>query len=315
MGIAHRHPRLESALSALLTGKRAIVGPRIPLHSRVDSQSPVFVVGSGRSGTTLVRRLLVASDQLFIPAETVVLGPTIRRIRKLAYLRWPDLVKQTLASFEYHDVFADLEVASLRPLVADMMKVPRNERSLARLLDSMYSFIASQFERTEVRWGDKTPDNVYWLDDLHSVFPSAQFVNVVRDGVDVVSSFLAADLYQDVAAAAHRWVVTTRAAERFELNHPDSVFTIRYERLVTDPESELEAVCRFLGLRYTSAMLDLGDLSHMPDLDRHESLVQVKRPVFADSIGRGRRQLSPSDSDIMRPIIEDRLVELGYAPL
>ena len=56
--------------------RRIVTGQRVPLN-RDEGYRPFFIVGSGRSGNTLMRRVLQTSPELHIPPETFVLGDCI----------------------------------------------------------------------------------------------------------------------------------------------------------------------------------------------------------------------------------------------
>ncbi|MEO7677469.1 MAG: sulfotransferase, partial [Verrucomicrobiota bacterium] len=158
-----------------------------PLH-RGELHRPFFIVGSGRSGNTLLRRLLQASPEVHIPPETYVLGKVIRAFRKYRWiLPWEQLINLTLAIFEFYPEFDKFEV-SLRPLAQRLQDAPPGSRSLALMLDALYRFHGEQTGKTFSVWGDKTPNNSYALDRIVSVFPRAQFIHILRDGGDVVPS-------------------------------------------------------------------------------------------------------------------------------
>ncbi|HEX6923051.1 MAG TPA: sulfotransferase, partial [Bacillales bacterium] len=52
---------------------------------------PFFIIGSGRSGNTLLRTILFQNPDIVIPPESYVLGKAIRRYRQLSWLEWEEL--------------------------------------------------------------------------------------------------------------------------------------------------------------------------------------------------------------------------------
>ena len=282
---------------------------------RNEGYRPFFIVGSGRSGNTLMRRVLHSDPQIHIPPETYVLGRAIQLYIRNRYLPWKDLVHLIAALFEFHAEFDKFEI-SLRPLVARMLAAPPESRSLAFLLNGFYRYHAEQTGNPDSRWGDKTPYNTLALPWILRVFPDAQFVHMVRDGADVVHSYVQAQLQPNVRAAAERWRSSIRAVDQFSRRHPTRCFEVKYETLVRDPTAIMEGVCSFLDIEFHQSMLtSLDHVDGMGDLARYSHLENASRPIETDSIGKGRRKLSADERAAIAPLIDQDLVRLGYQPL
>ncbi|RME39093.1 MAG: sulfotransferase [Planctomycetota bacterium] len=286
----------------------------VPLH-RGEGFRPVFLIGSGRSGNTLLRRILQAGRDLHIPPETFVLGRVIRLFLRNRHLPWDHLVRLVMGWFAFHQA-AETFGVPLHPLVQELLEMPREQRSLARMLDAFYRYHGTETKQTFVRWGDKTPYNTFALDWIRRTFPDARFVHVLRDGADVVVSYVRASLQPDVESAARRWVRSVRLARSFARRHPRQCREVRYEDLVTQPEATVESLCRFLDIRYHPEMITrLDHADAMGDVARYEHMKNVARPVTADSIGRGRRTLDAADRARLGKIMNRTLVACGYEPL
>lgn len=294
--------------------KHVIPGAGFPLKNDTP-YNPFFVVGSGRSGNTLMRRILYAHAGVHIPPETFVLGYAIRLFRQNRNLRWKDLVHLVLSTFEYYPAFDTFGVDSLRPLAVRLAKAPRPQRSLSFLLDAFYRYHAEICGRPCERWGDKTPDNTFHLDAIYGVFPASQYVHMVRDGCDVAYSFVNTGMFPSATEAAGIWLDMVQRGRRFCRSHPDCCLEVRYEDLVTRPRETVETVCGFLGIEFESGMLDsdgvaatMGDVSA---LDHHR---KVMKPIRPDSIGKGRRAFSAAQKKEVQAVLGPVLEELGYDP-
>ncbi|MCX7412356.1 MAG: sulfotransferase [Planctomycetia bacterium] len=304
---------LQAVQDVLLTLRSGIPGLGHPLQ-RGEPYRPFFIVGSGRSGNTVLRRMLCAHGDLHIPPETYVLGDVIRVFRRHRGLLWRDLVPLVLGKFEFYPEFATFDV-SLRPLANRLLGLPRQERSLARLLDEFYRFHAESRGFTGRRWGDKTPLNTFHLDKIRSVFPAAQFIHLLRDGCDVAHSYVSAGLCPDLAAAGRRWRDSVEAVQSFSDRHASSCLEIRYEELVRAPRQQLDVICRFLEVDVRTEMLAseaiaglMGDVAARPHHER------VGEPLSAASVGKGRRALPLAERRALEPIIGATLARLGYDP-
>jgi hypothetical protein len=250
-----------------------------------------------------------------IPPESYVLPAVARKFYRHNYLPWRDLVGLVISAFESHALFYTWGL-DLREFYPRALRIGRSEQSLAKLIDLLYSYYAEKKEPGATRWGDKTALNALNLEKLNWVFPHARYVHIVRDGRDVVLSYLEAGIYTDLEDASKRWLRSVERVRAFGGRIGSSRYQeISYEELVRNPEETLKRVCGFLDLTYIPAMLDfwrttdrLGD----GVLPHHENL---KRPVTTESIGRWRHGLDPEQQARVKKLLGVKLRELGYTDL
>jgi hypothetical protein len=197
-----------------------------------------------------------------------------------------------------------------------MADVPTRHRSLALILDSIYRYHGEQTQASFERWGDKTPLNVYGMDHISAVFPDAQFINLVRDGADVVSSMLVKSGHNaSLSEAAKRWTTSLHAAEEFGQRNRTRYHEVRYEALVSDPSAIVEQVCGFLDIGFRSSMIDaLDHIEGMPDVGSYAHHRNARTPIHTGSVGRGRETLSHSQREELQTLIGSDLRRWGYGP-
>ena len=284
---------------------------QFPLH-RNDRFAPFFIVGSGRSGTTLMRRMVQANGQVHIPPEITVMGPVIHLFRQYNAMQWSELVHLIFARFEFHPE-SDVFNVSLRPLVQQLVKVPPESRSLAMLLDRFYRYHGEQTAGPCDRWGDKTPLNSFYLTEIDSIFPDARYVHMLRDGVDVVHSMLQQAHRYTVASASARWKDAVHAVQTFAQTSPQRCLEIRYESLVREPSAVARRVCDFLDVAFDPRMIETDpDVKGLDDVRHLDYHANAFKPIVADGIGKGRRTLSESQRRHVQELIGTNLERLGY---
>ena len=270
----------------------------------------VFVVGCPRSGTTLLQRMLdahpllaVSNDPHFIP-----FAPGIRRGVD------PPGTTELIDWLRGYRTFARLGLDE-RALAEAAERATTFSDLVARLYDAFGG------ARGKPLAGEKTPRYVRYLPLLHSLFPQARVVHLLRDGRDVALSTLEwarpdrgpgrFRLWLEnplaVCALSWRWHVTTGRREG-ELLGP--LYTeVRYEELVRDPEPALRRVAAGLELPYAEEMLGFhrGRTRAEPGLSAKDAWLPP-----TPGLRNWRTQLAPDELELFDALAGDLLDALGY---
>lgn len=286
---------------------------RVASKSSGFHQPFLFVVGSGRSGNTLFRRLLMEKWSIYIPPETYVLPKIVDyRVRGRA-LSWSALVDLTVSAFEYHPEFETFEIQSLRAFALEARSYPPESQTLQDLLLGLYGYF-SRHAGIGCDWlGDKTPLNTLNLGRIDRyAMPGAHYCYLLRDGVDVAVSYVDAGIYGSLEEAAERWVLSQRSWEEFRCRIPnDKRLEVRYEDLVSAPDSVIGGVVSKLRIPERESPIDLA--SALGDVGRREHHSNVMKKTSVSSVGKGRRALTTSERKRLRPILSGWLEHCGYA--
>jgi hypothetical protein len=179
-------------------------------------------------------------------------------------------------------------------------------------------YAASQGKR---RWAEKTPNYVDCLPELWELFPKAQFLVILRHGLDVAISmadphrhYPAIDEYMPGAdgnaliAGGLFWTDKSQKIERFCAAHRDACFRLRYEDLTNDPESTLKPTFEFLNERWEPDVIDYTRFTHHDGFG--DADVRRRRGIVANS---GRyKALSPELQKALREVCGPMLTRLGY---
>jgi Sulfotransferase family len=261
-----------------------------------------FIVGSARSGTTLLRLILNAHPDIAVPPES-------RFITELWTGQDEVGVDAFLQRLDAHRLFRvwDLPVEGVRAELGDKEQVPYRDAVLAA-----YRAFAKAAGKS--RYGDKTPRYVEHISFLSRLFPGSRFIHLVRDGRNVAMSY--ADVPfgpKTVAKAASLWADRVRAGMTTGRGLGRGRYVeSRYEDLVEDPEGEIKTICRFLEIDYQPAMLEYEEAARDSVLSRaalynpHLS----KRPT-AD-VRAWQEAMPEGQVEVFEAIAGDALGELGY---
>jgi len=206
----------------------------------------VFLISAPRSGSTLLARMLGAHSQVFAPAEPHLMPP-------LAHLG----VHERVCEAPYDPIISQ---RGLRQLVS---LLPGGEAdyfdALRRATDALYGGALGASGRQ--LFLDKTPANALVLDFLARLYPQARYLVLTRHPIAVWSSVVDSFYDGDTAAAHQHNPILERyvpAIARFLRERPVSLLHVRYEEIVQDPNSQLQAICAFLDLDFEPSMVEYG---------------------------------------------------------
>jgi hypothetical protein len=217
-----------------------------------------------------------------------------------------------LSQFEFHHEFPTFGL-TLRPLAQRLVNLPKNKRSLAYMINSFFNYYAEEKKISGKKWGDKTPINTLHLERIHAVFPKAQFIHMIRDGCDVVWSYVESGIFPSIELAAKRWRISVRLGKKFGTKHPNNYLEVRYENLVQNPTKSISGICDFLDIDFSREMIDSEHIAdELGDVVEREHHANVLKPISTLSIGRGRKKLSVEEKEVLQKIIGKELLSLGY---
>jgi len=280
-----------------------------------------FIVGVGRSGTTMLRLMLDAHPDLAIPPETHFVPDLIDAIEGGAN---PEQAVATMTAVrQWGDLHTD---------PADVVARWRRLDSFAPgpALRAFYAIYAER--QGKPRYGEKTPAYVKSMLKIEAAMPEARFIHVIRDGRDVALSRWKRTLGDDPAPAgqvAETWQRRIRRAQRHgrKLSH---YLELRYEDLVTDTEPNLRRIAEFLELPWNPVMLtyyehaaermaemarDLpatGGKPTRPGEERMQAHAMTRKPPDPSAMYRWKEKMSAGDVAAFDAVAGELLADLGY---
>ncbi len=249
-------------------------------------QPPFFIIGSGRCGTTLMRRILQSHSEVIIPDENYTIYKSYKIFDKS--ISWSEKVEEIFTELMNQDSYQHLD---LFPLIKCLSKLESEEQRLDNLWNCFHWFYSKIYKKKVVRWGDKTPLNTIHLDPIISIFPDAKFICLVRNAYDMSASASYASMKGREGRAEEgldRWIKSNSCVFKFLFRYPSSVHFVKYEDLVTNPCIEVQKVCQFLSLDFQESMIDNIDTAKMmTDVMLSEHLNNVTKEISTNRIGQG----------------------------
>jgi hypothetical protein len=300
--------------------------------------APVFVIGYMRSGTTLLHSILAAHPEVFCAAHETKFFEYGSLFRHL----YPDPANETTRA-NLIQTLADIILnGNIRPVrrgapgycpaepplppaeIEALLAATRPDPTYSAVYRQVFDYLAARAGKR--RWIEKTPQHTYFIDAIKAAIPDVLFVEIVRDPRDVLASkkrfrqaaytsprfspeeraYLQIQRVYDPFWDALAWRLAVRTVRRARERHPDSIFTLRFEQLIAEPEPTVRAVCAFVGLPFDPAMLDIKWVSTA------HGVREDIRGFQSEPLGRWKDTLQPAEVLITQMLTAPYLPTFGY---
>ena len=259
---------------------------------------PFFIVGCGRSGTTLIRTALNLHSRIAIPFESLFLVDYLRVAQEIPL---PRLIKGIREEYELQEWGLDTAELKLEALA-----------TLPEVIERLH--LAYGGFRKDI-WGQKTPRYIRHLDLIEHFFPGSRYIHVIRDPRAVAASLIRSPAHVSTSRhAALRWRVDVMAGLSFERCYPDRLMRIRYEELVTAFPQTIQKICRFIGVEVEAEMLrahqfreELYSRQYYRSMHRN-----LRGGIRMDRIDSWREELTPREVATVEFLCGELMEYLGY---
>ena len=287
------------------------------IRKKAEEQSrPIFIVGANRSGTTLLRLILNAHSRIGIPDELVYFNSRLAGV-PIENWRAPGLSRADYAAFVTHFLEVNCAVLSLNANSVSVRQAIMNEdlHDFRRPYQLVLEQWAHQYGK--VRWGEKTPGNLFYADILVEMFPKAKFVYMVRDPRAGVSSMQRAHFFgNDVVFNALARDKHFRAGRDVLEGHVPSEqrMAIRYEDLVREPERTVRELCQFLGEEFEPVMLSFHKSAgeYMKAEAANDFNAAAMKPISTAMLDTWNGDLEPCEVAVVESLCADEMRAYGY---
>lgn len=263
----------------------------------------LFVGGAKRSGTTLVQRIMTAHSEITGGPEFNFTLDIFQLYRKM--LKGVDNNGQ--------DYFFDKE---------------KLDASMGIFYES---FFKEPFAAAGTKYfSEKTPSNIFVAQQFLYFFPQAKYVNIIRDGRDVLLShmevkkrytkegyakhllkpFKVGRVCRDWNLAVDAWV----ALEKRDV-YKGRVFNLMYHELILNPEENLKKLFEFLELPFEPHLLEPEKIDNAATMINNRWHVQKThfQTWNPDKIGKWKKGLTLRQKFLGNLYMARNLNQMGFA--
>jgi len=284
------------------------------------SDSPIFIVGTPRSGTTLTAQILDRHPRIMMPGENHFFEDIYARRKELGDPTDPAakerIIQRLLTIYGRYNQPADQE--RVDALLEEHDLFPQLNSGTSSYKDILDRFMEIQLKQAKkTRWGNNAPKDLFHVEEILAFYPEAKFLICVRDVRDFLLSYK--DRWK-VTTQAHKdrlkrlyhpvltsllWKASMKRIPKLEQQIPrKNLMIVRYEDLVTDTEQVVRNICEVVGEDFLPEMLNVQTHNSSDGAGR--------KGIFSSSIGKWRDKLPAEEAAIAQWIGGNELMYLGY---
>lgn len=277
----------------------------------------LFIMGKGRSGTTLLQSFLNSHSNIVAPPESkfiILLSSKFGNVRK-----WNETKKKEFVECLYTEFFfLNLWKPNKEELTAFLLSAP-TDITYTMMCRLVYYYMRSD-KKNVLLFSDKNPIYPLFYNTILKLFPEAKFIHIVRDPRDNVLSHLKTYNVKNTMFISEQWLITNRLIEQQKLQMPDRYFTLKYETMVADTAKTMADVCSYLNLPYEPGMLQVNKEEAIRTYGDQPALFQqvhknIVKPVSTENVAKWKKQMNPEDIAIVQAVTEDYAKkQYGYEP-
>ena len=289
----------------VMSGQRKRFSAFSQRSNKVDN--PIFIFGCPRSGTSLLSRILNAHPNIAIPFESHLYEHLYAMVEGYGDLHIPRRRERLV-----NDILRMEDMKEwVPPLSAEQALAAIHRYDFHGIFDGILQ--AWALSQGKTRWGEKTPQHMFYWRDILQGFPNLRVIHLVRDGRDVALSYREAFFGpKHIYPIALRWVKYLNAAEEVgDCLGRRAFLQVYYEDLLSDPQQEIRRICDFLGEEFTPQMLSFHN-SGLPYPTDQRNAENLRKPILTENTNKWRKHMTTRDLRIFEAVAGSFLEQYGY---
>ena len=289
---------------------------KLPIH---------FIIGSGRSGPTLLMMLLNHSKGIAATPEVKHVLYFRKKFNRNSgtvdsknVLRYFDKVKESVSNplnyFDTQDISNTLRDYKFKDYASFSKSLHLNlHRKLAEETHAIF---------------DKNNLYSFYLSELSDIVPEAKYCICLRDYRGFIASNLksqhAFKENKSVVFFAYAWRKYATVCLNWQSSHPDKSFLLRYEDFVAEPTKEMERLSNFFNVPFDPACISYRDniiekvraYSQKEQIDQRilKKIQDLTEPIHVNAIGSWQNSLTKTQLEKIEFVCGKMGLKLDYHP-
>lgn len=290
------------------------------LSDNYIKDSPVFILSSPRSGSTLLRLILNSNSKISIPNEfplvekVIISFPNDIIISKLEAIRFINKISK-------NKHFQDWNI-DLKGLFSELDQ--KDFYSKNDLIQLIYYMCTKKNSEIKI-WGDKNIHSVAYISEILKIFPKAKFIHIVRDGRDVALSLKKVSwLFYKFPGKKRHYLNNIKGGaltwndaldlinENNHLFHDANFFEFKYEELINNSKIIIMSICDFIGVKFEESMLDFHKGQQIHTKRSKHTHKNINKPILKKNSKKFIKNLTKREIKILENFSRDMLLQYGY---
>lgn len=260
----------------------------------------LFIIGVGRSGTSLIQSILASHSKIAVSPETGFVRGTV--------LHWEK--NQNKTNQEYLQTTPKFSRIPAGVFEESVMTYPTD-------LDFYISYL-SRYLRSQNKEliGDKDPRLVEFITATAELFPKAKFIHIVRDPRDVLLSKKKAAWSKGKPSWYHifaNYIQIKLGEHQGNELPPEKYLTVIYEKLLDEPENTVKQICDFLNVSFEGDMLSFqSKAKELVAEDEKSWKKETFGPLLRNNKGKWKGKLTNYEVALTELLCKRAFIMGGY---
>lgn len=275
------------------------------------SSSPIFIVGTERSGSNLLRLILNAHSQILIPHPPHLLnyfgGLDYGNLQESTNSK--KLLRDMCFLIQNHIFPWDEYDLGIETLHQNIL-----HQSHVGLMATIYEHALRQ--TTKQRWGCKSTFMIHYIREVMEVYQNPKFIWLIRDPRDVSAS-----AKKSVFSPCHPfwsallWEEQQKIGLEMEEQFKNNILRCTYEELLTDSEMVIQKICSYIGIDFEEEMLSFFQSKEAKkSANLSKSWEKTGQPIQRNNHNKFRKLLSAEEIADVESICFLTMQKFGYQP-
>ncbi len=261
---------------------------------------PIFIIGTERSGTNLLRAILNSHSNIAIPHPPHIME-NFFKIEPLYSVfgesGFKAMINDVVRMVELHPYSWPIRIDRERIFI---------EAKSRDLINIFFCIYEQYLEYTgKKRWGCKSTFMINHVALVRHYYPKAQFIYMVRDGRDVaVSAQKSIFNNYSIYYIARRWQ-KEQGLGIYWLNKlsREEIYLLKYEDLIDSPLETINKICIFLGETFENRMLEFfQDKDIQKGAALSVSWKNMARPIIKGNYDKYKYELTKKDIELFEAL-------------
>ncbi len=285
----------------------------------------IFIVGNSRSGTTMMRRVLGNHAEIYMLEELHFFEQMWSTTDKKRIINQTEAINlaSKLLFIQRDGYLSEMDTAKYHEDAIAIVQSITGDIFAHSVLNAFLFFETHKYNKAIPC--EKTPQDVFYIQEILELFPGAKIVNMVRDPRGVMLSqkrkwqrramgakFMTKKEQRRLKINYHPitisklWNSSIRAATKFK-GHAQ-MHTMYFEKLVNDSEAEIRDLCSFLKIDFNQDMLMIPQVGSSNEADKPDAFgIKTERAGNWEKGGLNKGEIWFSQN-----ICADNMKQFGY---